>query len=249
MTDANDHDNSVWRKLPAILFRVSVALIAAVFIVEARRADFFDPVAVKALVTDFGTFAPLIWVVLYLPAVFVPYATTVMTVAAGLAFGAVPGGILVFCTTVFASLIPFSVSRRLGRKRIERKLGDTRVSGFVDAINRHAFLVFFYLRLLPTVPYEIQNYIAGVTRITMRQFFLASLLGNAPVLFVMTFFGESLSDPGSRQFWIAAILYTTALVLPLLFGVQRRIAARKHDHSSAEVDEDESEDDCPVTVH
>ncbi len=237
-------------KLPAVLLRIAGGLFVAVLIVEARRAGLFDPVAVKALVSGFGIFAPVIWVALYLLAVFVPYATTVMTVAAGLAFGAVPGGILVYCTTLFASLVPFSISRRLGRRRVEQKLGDTRVAGFVEAINRHAFLVFFYLRLLPTIPYEVQNYIAGITRITVRQFFLASLLGNAPVLFVMTFFGDSLSDPGSAQFWVAAGLYTGALVLPLLFGAQRRRAARKRQREGESRDngEEDSEEDCPVTV-
>ena len=246
--DTDDRDNP-WRKLPAILLRIAVGLLVAVVIVEARNADLFDPVTVKELVTGFGILSPIIWIALYVPAVFIPYATTVMTVAAGLAFGAVPGGILVFCTTAFASLIPFSVSRRLGRRRIEVRLGDTKVAGFVDAINRHAFVVFFYLRLLPTIPYEIQNYIAGVTRITMLQFFLASLLGNAPVLFVMTFFGESLSDPGSPQFWTAAALYTAALVLPLILGVQRRMAAKKHQHRADGAEAGEGEDDCPLTAH
>ena len=250
--DKDDGDNSR-HKLPAVLLRIAVGLLIALVIVEARDADLFDPVTVKELVSGFGLLSPLIWIALYIPAVFIPYATTVMTVAAGLAFGAVTGGVLVFCTTIFASLIPFSVSRKLGRRRIEERLGDTKVAGFVEAINRHAFVVFFYLRLLPTIPYEIQNYIAGVTRITMLQFFLASLLGNAPVLFVMTFFGESLSDPGSPQFWTAAVLYTTALVLPLIFGVQRRRAAKKQQQETGDseadfVDDGESEDDCPATV-
>ncbi len=213
---------SLLRAFTRGLVRVLVVAAVLAALVAAARAELADPLAVKELVLGFGPFAPLVWAVLYLGAVFVPYATTVMTMAAGLAFGTVRGSMLTYGLTPFASLLPFAVSRRLGRAGIEGALGNTRVQKYVDLVNRHAFLVFFYLRLLPTVPYEVQNYIAGVTRISYRQFLLASFLGNGPMLFILAFLGDSVSDPTSPRFRVAAALYLAALLLPVFLSLARR---------------------------
>jgi uncharacterized membrane protein YdjX (TVP38/TMEM64 family) len=197
------------------LVRVLAVVILLLALVAAVRAGLVDPVAVRDFILSFGRLAPLVWIALYLGAVFVPYATTVMTIAAGLAFGTVWGGLLTYGVTIFASLLPFTVSRHLGREWVEWRVGGTKVKRWADLINRNAFLVFFYLRLVPSIPYELQNHIAGVTRIRHREFFLASALGNGPVLFIMAFLGDSLSDPGSPRFWLAAAIFLAALLAPL----------------------------------
>lgn len=202
--------------------RVAVVFAVLLAVVLAYNADLIYPRAVQHFVLDFGILAPLIWIALYLVAVFIPYGTSVLTIAAGLAFGVIWGSVLVYVTTVFASLIPMLVSRRLGQRWVESKIDKSRLKKYVDLINRHAFLVFFYLRLLPTIPYEVQNYIAGVTRISYVQFFLASLLGDGPVLFIMVFFGDGLTDPGSPRFWVAAGLYLLIIVSPVIIVLVHR---------------------------
>lgn len=207
---------------PRYWARILGGMVVLVALGLALRAGWFDPGRVKEFILSFGVLAPVIWGLLYLAAVFIPYATTVMTVAAGLAFGVVWGAILTYGVTLFASLLPFTVARRLGREWVERKLGNTRVEKYVELINRHAFLILFYLRLIPSIPYEVQNHIAGVTRITYRHFLLASALGNGPVLVILALFGDGLADPASLRFLIAVGLYGIALLSPILIALTRR---------------------------
>jgi len=206
--------------LPWLRAGGAVALLFALGL--ALHAGWLDPSRVKVFLLSFGSLAPVVWILLYLVAVFIPYATTVMTVAAGLAFGVVWGGLLTYGVTLFASLLPFTVARRLGRDWVERRVGGTRMERYVELINRHAFLVFFYLRLLPTLPYEIQNHVAGVTRMSYRHFLLASALGNGPILFVLVFLGDGMDTPGSRRFWAAVVLYALALLSPVVLALVRR---------------------------
>jgi len=186
--------------------------------VLAFGSEALSPEGVRDFVTRFGVLAPLVFVGLYLVGVFVPFGTTVLTVSAGLAFGAFRGGLLTFGVTLFASLLPFFLARRLGRPWVEARVGGTRVEKWADLINRNAFLVFVYLRLLPTLPYEVQNYIAGITRIRPRQFFLATVLGIGPIIFILTFLGDSLRSPGSPGFWLALGIYLGALLAPVVGG-------------------------------
>jgi uncharacterized membrane protein YdjX (TVP38/TMEM64 family) len=202
--------------------RIAAVLILLLAAGAAVRAELLDPSRLKDLVLSFGALAPVVWALLYLVAVFIPYATTLMTVAAGLAFGVVWGSVLTYCVTLFASLLPFTVSRRLGREWVEGRVGGTKVEKYVDLINEHAFLVVFYLRLIPSVPYELQNHIAGVTRITYKQFLLASALGNGPILFVLAFLGDGLAAADSPRFWVAVGLYFLAMVSPFIVALVRR---------------------------
>ncbi len=220
--------NRIFRRRPVykLILRVSLAAALAFTVLAAVRFDLFDPMAIRSYILGFGRRAPFIWILLYIPATFIPYATSVMTVAAGLAFGSVPGALLTYSVTNFASMIPFAVSRWMGRPWVEYAIGRSRVGPHVARLNRHSFVVFFYLRLLPTIPYEVQNHIAGVSRIRKRDFFLASVLGNGPATLVMAFFGDGLAQAGSAQFWIATALYAAMLVLPVLF-VSRRVRQRR----------------------
>jgi uncharacterized membrane protein YdjX (TVP38/TMEM64 family) len=204
------------------LLRALGALALLLALVVAYRADLLDPVTMRDFILSFGMLAPVIWILFYLVAVFIPYATTIMTVAAGLAFGAIWGAVLTFSVTIFASLLPFTVARRLGRTWVEARVGGTRLQRYSDLINRNAFLVFFYLRLIPSLPYELQNHIAGVSRITYPQFMLASVLGIGPIILILTFLGDALSEPGSRDFWIATAIWITALAAPLIVALVRR---------------------------
>ncbi len=204
------------------LLRILAAVVLLVALALAYRADLLDPEGLRDFLHSFGIVAPIIWILLYLVAVFIPYATTVMTIAAGLAFGTVWGAALTFSVTIFANLLPFTVARKLGRKWVEARVRGTRLQRYADAINRNAFLVVFYLRLIPSIPYELQNYVAGVTRITYGRFILASTLGIGPIILILTFLGDALLAPDSTRFLAAVGIWVAALVAPLLIALARR---------------------------
>lgn len=204
-----------------LAFAVLAAATALVFDIHPRA---LEPAAIRDFILAFGFAAPIAYAAIYALAVFVPYGTTVLSVAAGLAFGTAAGAILTFVVTLFASLLPMTVARRSARGWFEAKIAGTRAEKLVDLANRNAFWVFFYLRLLPTIPYEVQNYIAGISRIRYREFLAASFLGNGPFIFVLAFLGDGLTDPGSPAFWTAASLFAVAIAVPPLVAylVRRR---------------------------
>lgn len=192
---------------------LAIGAIAGVSVV-AYQTGLLDPDRVRELMVGAGPLAPVVWILLYLVAVFIPLGTTVMTVAAGLAFGTLAGTALTWMVTLGASLLPFFLARSLARNWFEQRVENTRLSRTVDLINGRSFWVVFYLRLVPSLPYEIQNYVAGLTRIRVTHFVLATALGIGPILFILAFLGDSLQDVGSPRFLVAAVLYGVALTAP-----------------------------------
>lgn len=207
----------------ALLVAALGAAVAAALVFDLHPRA-LEPAEIRDFILSFGLAAPIAYAALYAVLVFIPYGTTAMTVAAGLAFGTAAGAGLTYVVTLVASLMPMTLARRIGRDWFETKIGGTRAQRLADLINRNAFWVFFYLRLLPTIPYEIQNYIAGISRIRYRQFVLASLLGNGPVVFVLAFLGDGLTEPGSPAFWLALGAFVLAMVVPpaVAYAVKRR---------------------------
>lgn len=54
---------------------------------------------------------------------------------------------------------------------------------------------------MPIVPFNVLNYVAGVSALSLRDYVLATAVGILPGAFAYVALGGSLDDPGSPQFW------------------------------------------------
>lgn len=198
------------RKMKALVLLIVVGVL---FLVPAYF-DVFNPEIIRDVVLEFGFFGPVIFSLIYLVFLFIPFGSTVTTVAAGLIYGPLSGGLFILFLSVTLSVIPFLVARKLGRGWVERKVKEVNIDKYLEKINDNSFWIFFYLRLIPSVPYEFQNYIAGLTNISVKRFMLATLLGIFPIILILTYLGNSLTDIGGQEFWLAVILFLSFLILP-----------------------------------
>lgn len=168
-------------------------------------------------ILGFGVYSYTVFAIIYLISLFIPYGTTVTTIVAGLAFGTFIGFVYVMILSLFGSLLPFYISRKLGKDWVEAKVEEANIKQMAQKINENAFWVLFYLRLIPSIPYELQNYMAGVSKISTKDFLLATLFGLGPIVFVLVYLGESLSDVGGTQFWVATGVFIFALIAPPIY--------------------------------
>ena len=198
------------RRMKTLIFFV---LVGVLFLIPGFM-NLFNPEVIRDVVLGFGVWSHIVFAIIYLIFLFIPFGSTVTTVAAGLIYGALVGSIVVLFLTVVLSVIPFLVARKLGKEWVEKKVEDFNVEKYLNKINENSFIILFYLRLIPSIPYEFQNYIAGLTNITIIKYMLATLLGIFPIIFILTYLGNSLTDVGGREFWIAVTLFLTALFLP-----------------------------------
>ncbi len=197
--------------LNLLKFVMLVVLVGgSIWLLTAHAEWFEDPKQVKQEVLAWGVWGPTVYVLLYAvgPSFLVPGA--VMTIAGGLAFGTIWGSVYSLVGADLGALVAFGAGRFLGKSFVERVVGK-RFHAMLDRIARHGFQIIFYLRMVPVIPYNALNLLAGASRITFRDYFWASMIGMVPGTILFAFLGDALWHPLSPRFFLALALILVSL--------------------------------------
>lgn len=187
------------------ILRLAILVILigfSAYVVMVHREWFDDPKMLKGEVVSWGVWGPIIYMLLYAigPSFLVPGA--VMTVAAGLAFGVWWGSVWSLIGANTGAMVAFGAGRFLGRSFVKRTMG-VRLQGMLKRLERHGFYLTLYLRLVPVIPYNAFNLLAGASPIRFKDYFWASVIGMIPGTVLFALLGDSLWKPGSPRFFIA----------------------------------------------
>lgn len=145
-------------------------------------------------IAGLGAWAPAGFVVIYVIATifFIPGA--VLSVAAGALFGFWRGVALVMVGAILGSAAAFGLSRRFAHKHIAHWLEkDPRVAAVTRAMSGQGVRGVTLLRMSPVIPYNILNYILGLTRLSFRDYLLGSV-GMIPGTLLYTYSGKVVGD-------------------------------------------------------
>lgn len=165
----------------------------------------FEPARIEALLEEMRPFAPLIYMAaMAVTAVIIPVPGPPLFVVAGAIFGPVLGTVYAVVGSVAGALVAFLIARFLGRDFVESLVGK-RVVICCECSEGLLAKIIFFSRLLPLISFDVVSYGAGLTRMSLRSFALATLLGYLPMTFIYHSFGS-----------VLAVSSTTALILGLV---------------------------------
>jgi uncharacterized membrane protein YdjX (TVP38/TMEM64 family) len=149
-----------------------------------------DKPAFSAYIKGFGVWGPLVLILLQVLQVLIAmlpgYA---FFIGAGYIYGIPVGYPLNLFSTVLASQIAFGIARYFGRPVVYRLAPKDIIQRWDSRARKFGFMFFLTSFWLPIFPSDTMNYLAGLTAIPGRQFLLASLLGRAPAILVLTTMG------------------------------------------------------------
>jgi uncharacterized membrane protein YdjX (TVP38/TMEM64 family) len=138
-----------------------------------------------------------------------PIPSLPLDVAAGEFFGPFWGTLYSSIGALGGAVISFAIARFLGREFIERFLGG-HINFCRICSDKLLTKIVFFSRLLPVVSFDIISYGAGLTKMSLRNFSLATFLGMLPLTFLYNTFGSVLVVGK----WLTIIL---GLILVVLF--------------------------------
>lgn len=142
----------------------------------------------------------------------------ILSLSAGLLFGSILGTVYAVVAATIGATLAFLVTRYLLRETVQRRFGP-RLERINRELERRGFNYLLFLRLVPVFPFFLINLAGGLTRLPLRTFVLATMLGIIPGGFVYVNAGaglaaiETLSDIASpRVLGSFALLGLFALV-------------------------------------
>jgi len=191
-TDGTTGGAAPARRLPVVKILLTLAAVTA--LVLLGRAAGAHLQTFVAWVDGLGAWGPVVFVAGYVAAcvAFVPGA--LLTIAAGVIFGLGRGVLCVFAGALLGSTAAFLVSRHLARRAIEKRVAaDPRFAAIDQAIARDGLKIVFLLRLSPVFPFNLLNYALGLTRVSLRDYLLASA-GMIPGTLLYVYYGTAIGS-------------------------------------------------------
>jgi uncharacterized membrane protein YdjX (TVP38/TMEM64 family) len=128
--------------------------------------------------------------------------------------------------TLGASLA-FLFARYIAGKWIHSRYKD-HLEKFNREIARHGSSYLLMLRLIPVLPFFVVNFLAGMTKMSLKRFLLTTAMGVLPGSVVYTYAGQefgsirSLDDIMTPKLVIAFVLLGTLALLPVAFRLLKK---------------------------
>lgn len=161
---------------------------------ESVNTNSFNPQAIllSALqwIDRLGTVGAIAFIALYITATVAFFPGSILTLGAGVIFGAVWGSLYVFIGATLGATAAFLVGRYLARNWVARKIADNKKFAAIDqAVGREGLKIVLLTRLSPIFPFNLLNYAFGITGVSLKDYFIGSV-GMIPGTIMYVYIGS-----------------------------------------------------------
>ena len=153
---------------------------------------------------------------------------TILTLAGGFVFNAIPAVIYVNIGATTGATLAFLAARYVLRDWVEKKFGRW-LEPLQQGFAKNAFSYLLTLRLIPLFPFFVVNLVSGLTRVHVGTYIAATALGIIPGSFVYAYAGRqlgainSLKEIASPHVLGAFVLLGAFALAPILY---KKLTAR-----------------------
>jgi uncharacterized membrane protein YdjX (TVP38/TMEM64 family) len=201
---------------------VLLLIILGVIVWRELPPVWFDPEWIDAILKRLGKLAPLGYIFLRVIAIIVTvFPNAPLDIAAGVLFGPFWGTVYSLLGSEAGAIACFVLARFLGRDAIVRLLHRNITFSDRLAQSQMAFLVLL-ARLEPIFSFALVSYGAGLTKMSLRAFALATLLGMTPGTVLLNYYGKSLFTGFNPLLQIGTGLMLVILLFVVPVWVRRK---------------------------
>ena len=227
-----------------ILFSV-IALISAAAIYREQ----LDVQQIQEWIDQAGFLAPLLFMVLYALATVSFFPGSVLTLLGGALFGPVLGTFYNLTGATLGALLAFLIARYLASDWVEQKTTG-RARTLVKGVEAEGWRFVAFVRLVPLFPFNLLNYLLGLTRIPFLQYVIASYVFMLPGAIAYTYLGYAGREvaAGSEGLIQKGLI---AMALLAVAGFLPRLVSRLRQHPMVDVETLKAKldaQDCPVLL-
>jgi len=172
-----------------LIFLLFLLALLFLFAVKAE----IDIGKFQHFIKNLGIFAPLTFILIYTVGTVFFMPIIPMFITAGLVFGLLWGTVYSVIGATSGACLTFLVSRYLLKDFIDNKM-PARVYLIKKGIEEQGWKFIALSRINPIFPFNIQNYVFGVTNIRLKTFFWSTVLSMIPSSFAYVYVGYASSS-------------------------------------------------------
>lgn len=214
-----------------------LAMFGVLYLMSRYMSSVIDVKAVQTFVKQAGPLAPLLYMSCYLvgPTVFFPASLLSMT--GGALFGPFWGSLYTICSATLGATVPFLVTRRYGRKPLEKLLSksqnfEEQFEVFEQSVAEQGWKYVAFTRLVTVFPFLLLNYAFGLTKVSLWTYVWSSFLFMLPGTFMFNYMGYAGSEAltgGSGLATKIIIAVGCFILLSALPGLVKRFKEKRGD--------------------
>lgn len=170
---------------------VSVAVIVIGLLVIATALPLEQGIrAVIDWVEELGPVGPLVYAGIYMLVTVLMIPAAAFSIAAGALFGLFWGTVAVWLGSNLGAAVALLIARYLARDAVQKKLaGFPKFRAIDRAVAEGGWRIVAMLRLSPAVPFNVQNYVYGLTGIRFWPCVGATAVAMLPGIFMYVYLG------------------------------------------------------------
>jgi uncharacterized membrane protein YdjX (TVP38/TMEM64 family) len=216
-----------------LFFAAAVLIIILGFFVSVQYKELcdkclslevFTPESIRNYINGFGSWAVVVYIFLYaLNTITLLPPIAIMSLSAGFLFGPVKGLIALTLGAFLGTSATFFISRYLGGRFVD-KIVKGKARDFQQQLSRNGFFVIFPIRLIGFPPWELVNYVSGLSKIKYRDYISATMIGILPAIVIQVFFSDRISNfnPKDPVLYIAVGAFIVLAVVPAMILKARK---------------------------
>jgi uncharacterized membrane protein YdjX (TVP38/TMEM64 family) len=142
-----------------------------------------------------GFWGPLLFIAIYILACLLYLPGSLLTIGAGFVFGLRLGIVTVSIGSTLGAGTAFLLARTLMRDWVARAVSRRPEFQTIDsAVAKEGFKVVLLTRLSPILPFNLLNFAFGLTKISFRDYLLASWIGMLPSAVLYLYIGTAINN-------------------------------------------------------
>ncbi|MCI6820282.1 MAG: TVP38/TMEM64 family protein [Clostridiales bacterium] len=138
--------------------------------------------------------------------------------AAGYAYGFWLGYLYSLIGAALGSVLTYYIARVLGHDAMHLIFGEERIQKMLDTMNtKRAVVIIFLIFLIPGVPKDLCNYVAGLSEVKLKPFLIVSLIGRSPGMMGSLLIGRQISTGGYTSAGVIAGIAIILCIIGIIF--------------------------------
>ncbi|MCM3619889.1 TVP38/TMEM64 family protein [Sutcliffiella horikoshii] len=194
-----------------------VVIVGALLFINHNYLN-IKPNGIREWILSFGVFAPIIYIVLYTIRPLVLFPASILSITAGLAFGALWGTVYTIIGATFGAIISFLLVKKFGKTVIKPRTSNVRIQMIQSQMEDNGFFYVLLLRLIPFINFDLVSYLAGLSKVKLSHFISATAIGIIPGTFAFNFLGSSFIGYNKSVILLAVVVFVLISILPLIFS-------------------------------